>query len=163
MNNPLKNTSYINHLKLVGLLLIILFMFFLTYLLIWNPYSLYFNRPEFSATPSDRRELFSGLAAFTNFILLVGLTVFSIIKFWRKRKFIIWTPLAGILTLLILMRMMTLFPDSHFEYTKDGYRYLEQKWHKDNEVVFKRFKSEKPINSYSNHRTIVWELDSISK
>lgn len=163
MKSPLRNKNYINHLKLVGLLGTLLFMFLLTYMLMWNPYSLYFDRPEFSSTPYDRRELFAGLTALFNFLILLGLTVFSIIKYWKEKKFVIWTPFVGVATLLILLHLNEFYPDSISQYTKDGFQYLEQGWYLDNENTFKRFKSEKPLKNYSDHRQIIWRLDSISK
>ena len=163
MNNLFKNKSYINHLKLLGLLLTILFMCLLTYGLMWNPYRLYFDRPELSSIPYDKRELFAGLTALTNFLILLGMTFFSVFKFWKQKKFVVWAPIIAVATLLLLLRMNDFYPDSQSEYTKDGFQYLEQHWYLDNENTFKRFKSEKPLNKYSDHRTIVWQLDSIQR
>lgn len=162
MNNPLNNKSYSDHLELIGFLFTILCTSLLAYMLMWNPYSLYFDRPELSSTPYDRRELFAQLAALFNFLLLFALTVFSVIKFWNQRKFVIWTPIMGVATFVLLLQMNEFYPDSHSEYTKDEFQYLEQRWYLDNENIFKRFKSEKPLNHYSDPKHIIWQLDSIN-
>ena len=137
-------------------------MCLLTYILMWNPYTLYFYRPEFSSTAYQRRELLAGLSAIFSFLLLLVMTIFSVIKFRKQKKFVIWTPLIGVVILLILLRMNKFYPDSNSEYTKDGFQYLEQRWYLDNENIFKRFKSEKPLKEYSYHKTIIWKLDSIN-
>lgn len=161
--NIFRNKTYADNLKLPGLLLVILFLCILVCMLMWNPYSLYFNRPEFSEIPYKRRELLAEIAAVVNLIILIWLGVISIIQFWRHRKFVVWTPLVLVATLLILSRINKLYPDSESEYTKDGYRFLEQGWYMGNERTFKRFKSEKPYESYSDDRAIIWKLDSIHR
>ncbi len=162
MRKPFSKENYINHLKLLGLLATILFMCLLAYFLMWNPYALYFNRPEFSSTPYDKRELFTGSITLINFLILIGLTIFSIIKYWKQRKFVIWTPFIGLITLFILLKMNKYYPDSQYQYTKNGYQYLEQRWYLEGENTFKRFKSEKPLSNYPNHKSIIWTLDSLS-
>ena len=163
MTNRVDNKNYINHLKLVGLFATILFMFLLTYLLMWNPYTLYFDRPEFSSTPYERRESFAELAALFNFLILLGLTVFSVVRFWKKKKFVLLTPVVGVVTLIFLLQMNKYYPDSNSEYTKYGYRFLEQRWHHKGDNNFKRFKSEKRFEQYSDNKQIIWQLDSVSK
>jgi hypothetical protein len=136
---------------------------FLVYFLMWNPYSLYFDRPEFSHTPYTRRESYAGLTALFNFLFLLILTILMIRSFNRKRRFFILAPLFSGLTLFLLLYVQAYYPDSVSQYTKDGFQFMEQTWYLDNNHLYKRFKSDRPVMTYSDSREIVWQLDSISK
>jgi hypothetical protein len=155
---------YRNHIILFLVLLTILFNCLLTYGLLWNPYTLYFDRPEFSTTPFATRDFYAGATAITNFVILLGLTIVMVIKYWKVKRFFIVTPLFSLLTLFLLLQVQTFYPDAETEYTKDGYQYLEQRWYLKSENTFKKFRSDKPLSIYSgNHRAIIWQLDSISE
>lgn len=150
-------------INLVIVILTILFNCLLTYELIWDPYSLYFDRPEFSKINFNSRDNYAASVAGINFLLLLTLTVLMIRKIKKTDQLLIVSPLFSGLTLFLLLHIQSYYPDSETEYTKHGYRYLEQRWYLHNKNVFKRFKSGKPLNAYSDHKTIVWQLDSSSK
>jgi hypothetical protein len=127
----------------------------------WNPYSLYFDRPELSHMRYEIRENYSVIVAVVNFVILFLLTVIMIIKLWKQKRLFIWAPLFSLLTLLLILHVQTYFPDSIREYTKDGYQYLEQAWYLKGNNTFKRFKSDTLLNVYSDHREIIWRLDTM--
>ena len=155
---------YRNHILFLILLLTILFNCLLTYVLILNPYTLFFERPEFSETSFEKRDFYAVAYAITNFIILFGLTIVMVIKYWKVKRIFILTPLFSLLTLLLLLQVQTFYPDSESEFTKDGYIYLEQKWNNKSKTIFKKFRSVKPLSKYSkNRRAIIWQLDSISR
>ena len=106
--------------------------------------------------------MYASIATNLNFLILLGLTILMIIKFWKYKQIFWITPIFGGLTLGLILHIQNYYPDANSSYTKNGYHYLEQSWYLDGEDVFKRFKSDKPINTYSDERTIVWHLDSIS-
>jgi hypothetical protein len=153
-----------NHIILLLVLLTILFNCLLTYELLWNPYTLYFDRPEFSKTPFETRELYAVVTAIANFVILLGLTVVMAFKYWKAKRYFIPAPIFSLLTLFLLLKVQTFYPDAETEYTKDGYQYMEQRWYLNNESIFKKFKSDRPLSVYSgNHRAIIWQLDSMSE
>jgi cellulose synthase/poly-beta-1,6-N-acetylglucosamine synthase-like glycosyltransferase len=163
IKNPLSNKNYINHLKLLVILLIIMFNLLLTYILMWNPYTLFFKRPELSNINFETRDYYSSIIALVNFILLFGLTIVTIIKFWKTKRIFWITPLFSGATLFLLLHVQKYYPDADSRYTKNGYIYLEQSWYMNGRNTFKRFKSEQPSHKYSNDQTIIWHLDSISE
>lgn len=155
---------YRNHFILLLVILTIIFNCLLATSFIWSPYNLYFERPEFSKTPFETRDLLSKAATITNFVILFGLTVVMIIKYWKTKKYFLPTLLFSLLTLVIMLQLDTYYPDAEKEYTKNGYQYLEQEWYSDNESIFKRFKSDKPLKAYNgNYKAVIWQLESISE
>ncbi len=152
-----------NNIILLLVLLTIVFNCFLIYGLLWNPYNLYFDRPELSSTPYETREIYAKSATITNLIILLGLTVIMVFKYWKTKKFFLPAPLFSLFTFLILLQVQSFYPDSQTSYTKDEYRYLEQSWHLKGNNIFKKFKSDKPENAYPEHRAIIWKLESINE
>jgi hypothetical protein len=152
-----------NYIILGIIILTILINCFLVYGLLWNPYTLFFDRPEFSTIRFNTRETYAGLAATANFLCLLMLTILMILKFKKKKRLLLISPLFSGLTMFLLFHLPTYYPDSETQYTREGYQYIEQRWYLDNNNVFKRFKSDRPLSTYSDDRTIIWHLDSLSK
>ena len=50
----------------------------------WNPYTLFFDRPEFSTILFNIRNAYAVLAAIVNFLFLLILTLLMLLKFKRK-------------------------------------------------------------------------------
>ena len=129
----------------------------------WNPYTLYFDRPELSYITFEKRDLYASIAAITNFVLLIILTILMILRYKKSKRLLIISPLFSGLTMFLLFHVQTYYPDAQTEYTTDGYQYKEQSWYLHNDSTFKRFKSYQPLSKYSDDRAIIWHLDSLSK
>jgi hypothetical protein len=160
---PSDKITRINYLTLLGVLLTCSLNAILCYLLLWNPYTLYFDRPEFSRTHFETREKYAAIATYLNLAILAGMTIVMIVKYGKSRRIFVLTPIFSILTLILVLRVQIFFPDAESEYTKDGYRYLEQSWYLRGRSSYKRFRSDKPFDFYKDHRTVVWRLDSSAK
>ena len=145
------------------IILTVLLNCFLAYGLMWNPYTLFFDRPEFSTIRFNIRDAYAELAAVANSLFLILLTILTFLKFKRQKSLLLISPLFSGLTLYLLLHLQTYYPDSETQYIKEGYQYIEQRWYLDNKNVFKRFKSDRPLTTYTNDRTIIWHLDSLSK
>jgi hypothetical protein len=160
--NQLKNKTGVLVIasKTIGVLLTLLFNCLMTYYLMWMPYSLYIERPEFSHIPFKLRETYSFIASIITFLILLALSIVMIYKLRKKEKFFFWAPLLSVLAFFLTHSMSKFYPDSTFEYTNNGYRYLEEKWYLDGKKTYKRFKSEKRFEEYSDSRSVVWTLDS---
>lgn len=150
-------------MKLTGIILTCILNLLLCYALLWNPYSLYFDRPEFSHTPFELRERYAAIAILINLFLLIGTMVWMFIRYLKAQRFVILAPACSVVTLILMLFVQSYFPDGQAEYTKDGYRYLEQSWYLDQKPTFKRFKSAKPDSIYKDYRTVIWILDSVSE
>ena len=94
---------------------------------------------------------------------MLGLTIIMVIKFRKNKQLFIWTPLFSVLTFFVLMQLNKLYPDTENSYTKDTYQFLEQSWYSETDTVFKRFKSDKPLQDYSDFKEVILTLDSIKK
>lgn len=150
-------------MKLSGIILTCILNLLLCYALLWNPYSLYFDRPELSQTPFELRERYAALAIAINIALLIGTTAWMVIRYWKAQRFVIWAPVCSVLTLILVLYVQRDLPNGQSEYTKDGYRYLEQSWYSDQEPIIKRYRSAQPDSFYKDYRNIVWILDSTSE
>lgn len=157
MNNDFSITYSI---KVFGQILIIIFSVIVCYWLLYNPYSLYFYRPELSEIPFKKREFYVTILTLTHLLILIGLNIFSIIRLLKRRQFVIITPLFCIITIYIHICLNNLYPNSKIEYTNDGFRYLEHRWTSGNKKTYKIFKSKEPFESYQNENEIVWQLES---
>ena len=149
-----------NYFKLIGVLLTCTLNLVLCYLLLWNPYTLYFDRPEFSRIDFQTREKYAAIATCLNLAILAGMTILMIVRYGKRRRIFVPTPMFSVLTLFLVLHVQTFFPDAESEYTKGGYRYLEQSWYLRGKPIYKRFRSERPFDFYKDHRTVVWRLDS---
>lgn len=150
-------------MKLIGVILTCLLNLLLCYALLWNPYSLYFDRPEFSQTPFELRERYAAIAILINIVLLIGTMTWMFIRYRRTERFVILAPACSVVTLISVLYVQRYLPNGQAEYTKDGYRFLEQSWYLDQKPKFKRFKSAEPDSFYKDRRTVVWILDSVSE
>ena len=148
---------------MTGIIVVIFFNLLLTYLLMWNPYSLYFNRPEFSETNFETRDNLALTTAIMNFILIWGSVIWAVLDWKRKKIFNILAPILSGLTFWILMEVQDYYPDAHSEWTENGYQIKTQKWYLDGDKIYKRWKSRDSLKTYDNHREIIWELNSIKK
>lgn len=160
---PSDKITRISYLKIFGLLLTCTLNVILCYLLLWNPYTLYFDRPEFSDTHFEKRQNYAAIATFINLAILVGMTILMIVRYLKFKRIFVLAPMFSVLTLMLVLHVQTFFPDAESEYTKEGYRYLEQSWYLRGRSSYKRFKSDKPFDFYKDHRTVVWRLDSSAK
>ena len=75
-----------NYIILLLIILTILFNCALIHGLLWNPYILYFDRPEFSKTSFEARDLYAEVTTYTNLIILLGLAVVMVIKYYKEKK-----------------------------------------------------------------------------
>lgn len=133
----------------------------LIYSLLWNPYSLYFDRPEFSETDFPTRFANAFLASWGNIILLSGATVWMIVHYFRKKKLLFIAPVVSALTIFMMRHAQTYYPDSLSEFTgDDGYGYRIEEWYLEGKNIYKRWKSKKLANHYKYRENIVWKLDS---
>jgi len=151
------------HFILFGILGILVFNLFLTYGLMWNPYSLYFDRPEFSETHFTTRDNYALIVTIANFILLWGTLIWAIIVWYKKSKFSFIAPIISVLTFWLIMEVQDYYANMNSTWTENGYQYKVQKWYLDGDNIYKRWKSQDSLKSYDNHREIVWELDSMKK
>ena len=129
----------------------------------WNPYSLYFDRPEFSETHLTTRDNYALIATIANFILLWGTLIWAIIVWYKKSKFSFIATIMSVLTFWLIMKVQDYHANMNSEYTENGYQYKVQKWYLDGDNVYKRWKSQDSLKTYNNPREIVWELDSMKK
>ena len=138
----------------VVITIVILTNIFQTYILLFEVYSIYFNRPEFSETPFKVRNSYSIIATITNFILLWGTTIWALIVFKKKNRLHLISITISILSFFILMNVQTYYPDSNLEWTENGHRYRIQKWYLGNEKIYKKWKSIEPFDNYKNQHDI---------
>ena len=129
----------------------------------WNPYSLYFDRPEFSETHFTTRDNYALIVTIANFILLWGTLIWAIIVWYKKSKFSFIAPIISVLTFWLIMEVQDYYANMNSTWTENGYQYKVQKWYLDGDNIYKRWKSQDSLKSYDNHREIVWELDSMKK
>jgi hypothetical protein len=91
--SPLENEKYLHHLKLLGVLFTVMMNCILVYVLIFNPYALYFDRLFFSETSEATLHILAISATLLNLILIIGLMVIMMIKYWKKKKFFVLAPI----------------------------------------------------------------------
>lgn len=103
--NPLDNENYLNHLKLLGVLFTLMLNFILIYVLIFNPYAWYFDCLFFSGTSDATLQVFAITATILHLILIIGLTVILIFKYWKKKKFFVVAPIFSFLTLYFILQL----------------------------------------------------------
>ena len=48
------------------------------------------------------------------------------------------------------------YPDSHSEWTENGYQIKKQLWFNDDEKITKIWRSQDSLNKYDSHHDIVW-------
>jgi hypothetical protein len=134
------------------------------YALLLGQYHYYLQSPQFSHFDPDILVFIARLATFGNIVLIIGTSVWMIIKFCTRGQFVIAAPIATSITVIAMVIIMSLLPDSHFEYTKDGYLYREEIWRLGDKVdKYKRWKSTNSVNKLDIHNKIVWQLDSIGE
>lgn len=151
------------YIILIGLIAVIACNILLTYVLMWNPYSLYFDRPEFSETHFETRDNLALIAVIVNFTLLWGTVIWALFDWKRRNRLSVVALIFSGLTFWILMEVQDYYPDAESEWTENGYKIKIQKWYLDGDKSYKRWKSQDSHMNYENHREVVWELDSISK
>jgi len=122
----------------------------------WNSYSLYFDRPEFSFISYETRQTFISTSIILNFIILWGSLILTIIKFRRKKVFSLIAPLASGLTILAMYHVKSYYPDSNSEWTKNGYQIKKQHWFNGDEKFTKIWRSKDSLEKYDSHNDIVW-------
>lgn len=150
-----------DHIFFAGFLALLVFNFFLTYMLMWNPFSLYFNRPEFSEIHFETRDKLVLVISLLNFIVLWGATILML-AYWKKKNWLkFFAPIVSLMTFWLFMEIQDFYPDANSEWTENGHQIKVQKWYLDGENVYKRWKSQDSLKAYSNHYSIIWKLDSI--
>ena len=147
-------------LIIIGIFVIVLLNLFLTYILAWNPFALYFDKPEFSNTHFEIRERNAYFVTVINIILLWVGTIWTIRNYIKKGKFSFIAPVISIATICILIALNQFYPDSLQEYTKEGYQILEERFSTTKGKVFKRWISKDSLKNIKNYKEIVWVLDS---
>ena len=158
--DPQSNIEFIIR---IGLIVTVIFACLVAYLILWmNLYSLYFKRPEMSYLPLKDRNLYIRIVSIGNIVIVLGLVGISVYKFWKKKAFFIWTPIVVFASFILLMSMSQYYPDDQKQYLAGEYLFWDQTWAREGNESFKRFRSEKPINNYTDLKDIVWKLDSAS-
>jgi len=151
------------YIVLSSIAIIVIFNLFLSYVLMWNPYELYFNRPEFSETHYKTRDKLAFTISIIHFILLWAALIWTFTSWRVKNTINIIALIFSGFTFWMLMEVQEYYPDSNHEWTENGYRYKTQKWYLDGNRVYKKWKSRDSLENYNNHREIIWEFDSLSK
>lgn len=101
--NPLDNEKYLNHLKLLGVLFTLMLNCLLVYVLVFNPYAWYFDKLFFSGTSDETLHVLALTATILNLILIIGLMLIMIFKYWKKKKFFVLAPIVSFLTLYFIL------------------------------------------------------------
>jgi hypothetical protein len=146
---PVLITLFVNSIAIYGILL--------------GQYYYYLNSPQFSHFDQHTLELFIKGATLGNVVLIIGTSVWMIIIFWRKGKFVFAAPITTGISVVMMIIIGYAQSDSYSEYAKDGFMYREEIWRLGNKVdKFKRWKSADSCNKPDIGKKIVWELDSVN-
>jgi len=161
MSNNSLNLARINHVA--GVLGIAIFNCLMIYGLLWNPYTIYFNRPELSHIPYHTRDIIANFITIVHLLGLVAMTIWMLVRLIKMKRFLWIFPAISAISMLAVYFINDDYPSSQYRYIENNHMYYVQIWWLDGKNTYKRFKSEQPYSKEDYSDSIVWDLDSLSK